>query len=82
MTSAIPAPTRVVGRLSDLDGLTPLAETTATSDPQAAYQRLRDQWGMVAPIQLERFCRISLVGYVGWLAARRSLRRRVKLARP
>jgi cytochrome P450 len=53
MTSAIPAPTRVVGRLSDLDGLTPLAQTTATSDPQAAYQRLRDQWGMVAPIQLE-----------------------------
>jgi cytochrome P450 len=53
MTSAVNAPTRVAGRLSDLDGLTPLAQTTATSDPQAAYQRLRDQWGMVAPVQLE-----------------------------
>lgn len=53
MTSAVPAPARVVGRLSDLDGLTPLAATTATTDPQAAYQRLRDQWGMVAPVQLE-----------------------------
>lgn len=53
MTSAAPAPTRVAGRLSDLDGLTPLTETTATSDPQAAYQRLRDQWGEVAPVQLE-----------------------------
>ncbi len=28
------------------------------------------------------FCRISLDGYVGWLAARMSLRRRGKLARP
>jgi len=53
MTSAVPAPTRVSGRLSDLDDLTPLTATTATADPQAAYQRLRDQWGTVAPIQLE-----------------------------
>ena len=53
MTSPVPAPARVAGRLSDLDGLTPLTETTATSDPQAAYKRLRDQWGAVAPVQLE-----------------------------
>jgi cytochrome P450 len=53
MTSAVPAPARVAGRLSELDGLTALTETTATSDPQAAYQRLRDQWGAVAPVQLE-----------------------------
>lgn len=53
MTSEVPASTRVAGRLSGLDGLTPLTETTATSDPQAAYQRLRDQWGAVAPVQLE-----------------------------
>ena len=53
MTSAVPAPARVAGRLSDLDGLTPLTATTATTDPQAAYQRLRDQWGTVAPVELE-----------------------------
>lgn len=53
MTSAIPAPARVAGRLSELDGLDPLTVTTATSDPQAAYQRLRDQWGPVAPVELE-----------------------------
>jgi cytochrome P450 len=53
MTSAIPAPARVAGRLSDLEGLPSLTETTATSDPQSAYQRLRDQWGPVAPVELE-----------------------------
>jgi cytochrome P450 len=53
MTSAIPAPARVVGRLSDLDGLPPLTQTTATSDPQAVYQRLRRDWGAVAPVELE-----------------------------
>jgi cytochrome P450 len=49
MTSAA----RIAGRLSDLDGLAPLTQTTATGDPQAVYQRLRDQWGAVAPVQLE-----------------------------
>jgi cytochrome P450 len=49
----VPSPAQVTGRLSDLDDLTPLTQTTATSDPQAAYQRLRDQWGAVAPVQLE-----------------------------
>jgi cytochrome P450 len=53
MTSAASAPARVAGRLSDLDGLAPLTQTTATSDPQAVYQRLRDQWGALAPVQLE-----------------------------
>jgi cytochrome P450 len=53
MTSAVPAPARVVGRLSDIDGLTPLSGTTATNDPQAVYQRLRDQWGALAPVELE-----------------------------
>jgi cytochrome P450 len=53
MTSAIPAPARVAGRLSDHDDLAPLSRTTATGDPQAAYQRLRDQWGPVAPVELE-----------------------------
>jgi cytochrome P450 len=53
MTPAAHAPTRVAGRLSDLHDLTPLTQTTATSDPQAAYQRLRDQWGTVAPVELE-----------------------------
>ena len=46
-------PSRVTSRLSDLDGLTPLTATTATSDPRSAYQRLRDQWGEVAPVELE-----------------------------
>ena len=49
MTSAVHA----TARLSDMDGLTPLSQTTTTPDPQAAYRRLRDQWGEVAPVQLE-----------------------------
>jgi cytochrome P450 len=53
MSSVVPVPTQVTGRLSGLDGLTPLTATTATSDPQAAYRRLRDRWGPVAPVELE-----------------------------
>lgn len=53
MTSAIHGQTRVPGWLSGLDGLTPLSQTTTTTDPQAAYQRLRDEWGGVAPVELE-----------------------------
>lgn len=53
MTYAAPAPAQVAGRLSELDGLTPITETTVTSHPQAAYQRLRDRWGAVAPVELE-----------------------------
>ncbi|GAA4835809.1 cytochrome P450 [Saccharopolyspora rosea] len=33
--------------------LTPLTATTTCSDPQAAYQGLRDRWGHVAPVELE-----------------------------
>lgn len=51
MTSSLPA--RVAGRLSGLEGLTALSQTTTTADPQAAYRSLRDRWGDVAPVQLE-----------------------------
>jgi cytochrome P450 len=42
-------------RLVDMTGLTPLTDTTVCADPQAAYGRLREQWGggPVAPVQLE-----------------------------
>jgi cytochrome P450 len=40
-------------RLSDMTGLTPLTTTTRTDDPQQAYAELRDQWGEVAPVELE-----------------------------
>lgn len=53
MTSALPVQARVTGRLAALEGLTPLSQTTTVPDPQAAYRRLRDAWGEVAPVQLE-----------------------------
>jgi cytochrome P450 len=49
MTSTAPESSR----LAALSGLTPLATTTTCADPQAAYRRLREQWGLVAPVQLE-----------------------------
>lgn len=49
MTSTAPAS----GRLAYMSGLTPLAATTTCADPQAAYRQLREQWGVVAPVQLE-----------------------------
>lgn len=49
MTSALP----VSGRLSGIEGLTLLSETTACADPQAAYRKLQEEWGLVAPVQLE-----------------------------
>jgi cytochrome P450 len=49
MTSAASAPVP----LSQMTGLTRLSDTTTCNDPQAAYQRLRSQWGVVAPVQLE-----------------------------
>ena len=52
LPSAPSAPGRVPG-LSGLDGLTPLATTTTCADPQAAYAQLQEQWGVVAPVQLE-----------------------------
>lgn len=47
------SPSHATARLSNMRGLTPLSQTTTTPDPQAAYQRLRDQWGEVAPVELE-----------------------------
>jgi cytochrome P450 len=47
------SPARVAGRLSDMDGLTPIAETNAHADPQVVYRRLRAEWGEVAPVELE-----------------------------
>jgi cytochrome P450 len=48
-------------RLTDLDGLTPLTETTRSSDPAAVYERLRARWGNVAPVLLEDDVRAWLV---------------------
>jgi cytochrome P450 len=41
-------------------GPAPLSATTTCPDPQRAYQRLREQWGSVAPVELEP-------GVTGWL---------------
>ncbi len=43
-----------------LTSLTPLSATTSCPDPQRAYQRLRAQWGSVAPVELAP-------GVTGWL---------------
>lgn len=40
-------------RLSDLTGLTPISDTNAHADPQVVYDRLRAEWGPVAPVELE-----------------------------
>ncbi|MCL2585737.1 MAG: cytochrome P450 [Streptosporangiales bacterium] len=40
-------------RLSDMTGLIPIGETNAHADPQIVYDRLRAQWGTVAPVELE-----------------------------
>jgi cytochrome P450 len=48
-------------RLADLDGLTPLTETTTSPDPAAVYERLRARWGNVAPVLLENDVRAWLV---------------------
>ncbi|MGB3438040.1 MAG: cytochrome P450 [Actinophytocola sp.] len=48
-----PATSRHRRRLSDLTGLTPLIETTSAPDPQAVYRELREDWGAVAPVELE-----------------------------
>lgn len=39
--------------LAQLAGLTPLSATTTCPQPQAVYERLRSQWGVIAPVQLE-----------------------------
>jgi len=38
---------------SNTSGLTPLSATTACPDPGRAYQKLRKEWGTVAPVELE-----------------------------
>jgi cytochrome P450 len=40
-------------RLADLDDLMPLSETTTSPDPAQVYERLRAEWGNVAPVLLE-----------------------------
>jgi cytochrome P450 len=46
------------------DGLTPLVATTTSPDPQAAFERLRKEWGVVAPVELEPGVNAWLV--MGW----------------
>ncbi len=48
----------------DAGGLTPLAAITTSPDPQAAYERLRQEWGEVAPVELEPGVNAWLV--MGW----------------
>jgi cytochrome P450 len=36
-----------------MTGLTPLLNTTMTTDPQSAYDELLRRWGVVAPVELE-----------------------------
>ena len=46
------------------DGLTPLAAVTTSPDPRRAYERLRQEWGEVAPVELEPGVNAWLV--MGW----------------
>jgi cytochrome P450 len=45
-------------------GLTPLTVTTTSPDPQSAYRQLREEWGVVAPVELEPGVDAWLV--MGW----------------
>jgi cytochrome P450 len=45
-------------------GLTALSDITASPDPQSAYRRLREVYGMVAPVELEAGVTAWLV--MGW----------------
>lgn len=45
---------------ANMTGLTALSATTGCLDPQRVYQRLRAEWGSVAPVELAR-------GINGWL---------------
>ncbi|RPF20588.1 cytochrome P450 [Myceligenerans xiligouense] len=40
-------------RLTELTDLMPITRTTTARDPHAVYRALRDQWGPVAPVELE-----------------------------
>lgn len=48
----------------DADGLTPLAATTTSPDPRSVYARLWQEWGVVAPVELEPGVNAWLV--MGW----------------
>jgi cytochrome P450 len=48
----------------DADDLTPLVEITTSPDPREAYERLRREWGPVAPVELEPGVNAWLV--MGW----------------
>ncbi|MFD2420947.1 cytochrome P450 [Amycolatopsis pigmentata] len=39
--------------LGEMTDLVPLTELNVSADPHAAYTRLREQWGHVAPVELE-----------------------------
>ncbi len=45
-------------------GLTPLVDTTTSHDPQQVYQKLWQEWGVVAPVELEPGVNAWLV--MGW----------------
>ncbi|MEV1175987.1 cytochrome P450, partial [Nonomuraea sp. NPDC049784] len=49
---------------SSTSDLMPLSSITAATDPALLYQRLRDDWGQVAPVELEPGVRAWLV--MGW----------------
>ncbi|MEV4080258.1 cytochrome P450 [Nonomuraea fuscirosea] len=58
-------PTRATTeRASCTTGLMPLSQITASADPAVLYQRLRNDWGPVAPVELEPGVRGWLV--MGW----------------
>jgi cytochrome P450 len=52
--------------LADLaaDGLTPLVAITTSPDPRSVYERLWQEWGVVAPVELEPGVNAWLV--MGW----------------
>lgn len=52
------------GARLDRGGLTPLVLTTTSPDPRSVYQRLREEWGVVAPVELEPGVNAWLV--MGW----------------
>jgi cytochrome P450 len=53
-------PTTHRRRLMDMTGLTPLSATTVCAEPQVAYRALQQEWGLVAPVELEP-------GVLAWL---------------
>jgi cytochrome P450 len=53
-----------VSTRAEAGGLTPLSAITGAPDPQAAYRRLRETHGVVAPVELEPGVNAWLV--IGW----------------